>query len=169
MPHRSISAMLLMACALAVLAPSSASAQDRTTAAFSATFVDPAAAPTPPMTPVPPADTAPPIEPASGPSKLMLPFYLATATLQALDVHSSFSALDAGAFEANPLLPGLVANRPAFVAVKVAMTVGIVYGASRLARHHRVLAIVALVGINSVYAALVSHNYHVAGVARARR
>lgn len=173
MSHRSFVAIGVVTCVLLVLAASEARAQEQVPPAprLTATFLDPAMVPPPAtrLSALSDDTAAPSVEKDSRPSKLMLPFYVATAALQALDVHSSFSALDAGAAEANPLLLGLVPNRPAFVAVKAGMTVAMIYGASHLAKHHRVYAIIALVGINSAYAALVAHNYHVAAVMRARQ
>jgi Domain of unknown function (DUF5658) len=172
MSYRSSIVAVLVACAFPVVATSTAGAQDHTSARLKlkATFVDPSLVPaSKKSSAIAPAAATPPAEVKSTSSRVMVPFYIATAALQALDVHSSFSALDAGAAEANPLLFGLVPNRPAFVAVKAAMTVGMIYGASQLAKRHRVYAIIALVGINSAYALLVAHNYHVAAIMRGRQ
>jgi hypothetical protein len=93
---------------------------------------------------------------------LLLPLYVSTAVFQALDVHSTFAVLSHGGAEVNPMLSGLVSNRPAFIAVKAGIAAGTIYAASRIARHNKVAAIAALIGLNSMYAMVVSHNYQVA-------
>jgi hypothetical protein len=96
------------------------------------------------------------------PSKLLKSLYVTTAAMQALDVHSTFAALNRGGGEANPLMNGLTKNRVAFGAVKAGVAASSIYAAHRLGKHNKVAAIVLLIGINSAYAAVVSHNYRVA-------
>src|SRR5262245_37568924 len=53
-------------------------------------------------------------------SALLKSLYASTAVVQALDLHSTLRAFQAGAVEGNPLMSGIVKNRMAFVAVKAA-------------------------------------------------
>jgi hypothetical protein len=104
----------------------------------------------------------------AGPTHLMLPFYVSTAVLQALDVHSTLAVRSHGGVEGNPFLSGLISNRPAFFAVKAGIAASTIYAANRIARHHKVATIAALVSLNSLYALVVSHNYQLAHSLRSR-
>lgn len=95
-------------------------------------------------------------------TKRLLPFYASTALLQALDVHSTIQVLNRGGGEGNPVLRGIVSNRPAFIAVKAAVAASTIYAASRIAKRSKVGAVVALVALNTVYAMVASHNYKLA-------
>jgi hypothetical protein len=98
----------------------------------------------------------------SGSSRLVTSLMISTIVVQALDVHSTYQALGAGAVEANPVMAPLAGNRAAFVATKAAVTTATVLAAHHLARRNKVAAIVALVAINSAYAFVIDHNYRVA-------
>ena len=92
----------------------------------------------------------------------MLSLYATTAIVQGLDAHSTFRAIDAGAVERNPLLGSIADHRPAFIALKAGIAVAAIYAGHSLSRKRRVVAIVALVGIDVVYGSLVARNYRVA-------
>ena len=96
------------------------------------------------------------------PSRQVLPLYISTAVMQALDVHSTLQVLHRGGGEGNPMLQGLVKHEAAFIAAKAAVAAGTMYAASRIAKRSKVGAIITLVGLNSVYAFVVSHNYKLA-------
>jgi len=96
------------------------------------------------------------------PSKDLLPLYASTALLQILDVHSTMQVLKQGGGEGNPMLQGLVQHQAAFIATKAAIGAATMYAASRIAKRNKIGAIITLVGINSVYAFVVSHNYKLA-------
>jgi hypothetical protein len=123
----------------------------------------------PAITPVA-AETPGPVGPAVAPAAVLergrtsrlLPLYASTALLQALDVHSTLQVISRGGGEGNPLLQGVVSNRGAFVAAKAAVAASTIYAASRIARHSKIGAFVTLVGLNSAYAFVVSHNYKLA-------
>src|SRR3954454_10364471 len=67
-----------------------------------------------------------PAHPAARPAALV-PLYASFATLQALDYHSTRSALaDGSVREANPLMRSIVNSPPAFIAVKAAATAGVI-------------------------------------------
>ena len=94
----------------------------------------------------------------------MTALYAVTAGLQAADAHSTFAAIDSGnAVEANPLLRKFAANRPAMMTVKASTTGAMIYAMEKTWKRSPVRAIIAMVAINSVYAAVVMHNYRLAG------
>ena len=103
----------------------------------------------------------PPVDRPRG-SAVLTSLYAATAIMQALDVHSTIKALDAGAVEANPLMSGVTKNRGAFMATKAAVAAGTVFAVQRIAKRSKVAAIVTAVAVNSAYAMVVRHNYKIA-------
>ena len=105
-----------------------------------------------------------PIRPVDRPraSGLLTSLYAATAVMQALDVHSTLKALDAGAVEANPLMSGVTKNRGAFMATKAAVAAGTVFAVQRIAKRSKVAAIATAVAINGAYAMIVRNNYKIA-------
>jgi hypothetical protein len=107
-----------------------------------------------------------PAEEPSHSSKLLTSLYVTTAVMQALDVHSTYQALNRGAIEANPLVSGMTGHTAAFVAAKAAVATASIMAARRMAEHNKVAAILTMVGINSAYAMVVAHNYHVANSLR---
>jgi hypothetical protein len=93
---------------------------------------------------------------------LLTSLQAATIATQMLDVHSTVTAMKLGATEANPLMGGLANNRAAFIGVKAAMSVGLVYVTHQLAKENKMAAIVASAAINSAYLMIARHNYNVA-------
>jgi hypothetical protein len=87
--------------------------------------------------------------------------HVSTVVLQALDVHSTLTALDAGAAEANPMMAGLVEHPVGYVALKAGLTAGVIYASHRLARRHPVRAFLITAAVNVAYAVVVAHNYRV--------
>jgi hypothetical protein len=92
---------------------------------------------------------------------LMGSLYASTAVLQALDIHSTLKGLDRGATEANPMMSGLAARKGAFVATKIGVSAATILAARQMAKKNKLAAALTLVGINSLYAVVVSHNYKV--------
>ena len=97
---------------------------------------------------------------------MMTSLYVSTATMQALDVHSTLKAFSTGAVEANPLMTGVTKNPAAFIALKAGVAASTIMAARQMAKHNKVAAVVTLVAVNSVYAMVVSHNYRVANSLR---
>jgi hypothetical protein len=93
---------------------------------------------------------------------LMVSLYATTATMQALDAHSTIRALDNGAVEANPIMGGIANNRAALIATKAAVAAGTIYAAHNVAKKNKLAAALTLIGINSAYALIAHHNYRVA-------
>jgi hypothetical protein len=105
----------------------------------------------------------------SGASPLMTSLYASTVALQALDAHSTFAALDNGAFEANPLMGSASSNKATFLAIKAGVAVSTVLAAKNMAKRNKVAAVLTLVAVNSAYAFVVNHNYRVARAMREAR
>ena len=94
---------------------------------------------------------------------LLMPLYVSFAGLQVLDTVSTHAALHSGGVEANPLL-GSIAGSPAkLLSTKAAVTGAMIFASERLCKQNRVAAVVTMIGINSAYAMIASHNYAVAG------
>jgi hypothetical protein len=92
----------------------------------------------------------------------LVPMYASFATLQALDYHSTTRALSKGtAREANPLVRPVVDNRTAFITLKAAATVAIVYQAERMWKDHPVRAIVFMAAANGAMGVIVARNYSI--------
>lgn len=95
---------------------------------------------------------------------LLLPaMYAAQVALQALDAHSTYSAINKGAHEANPLMKGVVGNRGAMMAVKAGVAASTIFLAEKMwKRGNRAGAIATMLIVNGVTAAVVANNYKVA-------
>jgi len=98
----------------------------------------------------------------------MLPaLYASQVALQALDAHSTYSALNRGAHEANPLMKGVVGNKGAMMGVKAGVAVGTIYLAEKMWRKgNRTGAVATMLIVNGVTAAVVANNYKVASSLR---
>lgn len=100
--------------------------------------------------------------PSNRPSTLMLSLYASTAAMQALDVHSTLSALKLGAVEANPMMKGVARNKAAFIALKAGMAASTILASRNMAKRNKIAAIATMVAVNTAYAFVISHNYKVA-------
>lgn len=98
----------------------------------------------------------------SGRSALLPVLYLTAVVAQAADVHSTLTAIAAGATERNPLMEPLSSRPAAFIAVKAAATLLTVYAAHKLSKRHRTAAVVMMLVVTTVYAAAAAHNYEAA-------
>jgi hypothetical protein len=89
--------------------------------------------------------------------------YLAQSALQAMDAHSTYSAINRGAHEANPLMKGVVGNKGAMLAVKAGVAASTIWMAEKMwKRGSRVGAIVTMIAANSVTGIVVARNYKLA-------
>jgi hypothetical protein len=102
-----------------------------------------------------------PAPPSRRPAALV-PLYISIASLQALDVDSTFKALGRGGVEANPIMRPLVGSPAAVVAVKAALAGVIIVSTEKLWKKNRAAAVLLMLGMNGAYAAAVAHNYSVA-------
>jgi hypothetical protein len=105
------------------------------------------------------AMTVLPSSPSAAPS---LAIYAAYGMLQALDVHSTLNAVGNGGVEGNPLLRSLVSSPAGLITLKAASTVGVIYFIERLRKKHPAAALALSIGVSSLQAYVVVHNYRVA-------
>jgi hypothetical protein len=92
----------------------------------------------------------------------LLPLYIAFAGLQAIDAHSTLSAVDAGARETNPVVRGVARNPAGMFVLKSATVVGVVVLTEKLWPHNRTAAVLTMLALNSAYATIAAHNYRTA-------
>jgi hypothetical protein len=120
-------------------------------------------APVPAPSPTPAAtrsDSTEVVTPATGPSRsTFASLYAGLIATQALDVHSTLRALDAGHAEANPVARWATGNPATFIAFKAGATAGMMYFTERLRKKHPTRAMILLAAIDTAYAFVVAHNY----------
>jgi hypothetical protein len=101
-------------------------------------------------------------EPVAAPARhVFSTLYAGLVATQALDIHSTLRALDAGHREANPLARWATSNPLTLVAFKTATTAGTVFIIERLRKKHPKRALLLLAAVDSAYALVVAHNYSV--------
>jgi Domain of unknown function (DUF5658) len=89
--------------------------------------------------------------------------YVMQGALQAMDAHSTYSAIGRGAHEANPLMQGVVGNKGTMLAVKAGVAASTIWMAESMwKRGNRLGAIATMIAANSVTAIVVAHNYRLA-------
>ena len=93
----------------------------------------------------------------------LLPLYIAFAGLQAIDAHSTLSAVDAGAREMNPVVRGVVGNPAVMFVLKTGTAVGVVLLTEKIWPHNRTAALLTMVALNSAYATIAANNYRARG------
>jgi hypothetical protein len=89
----------------------------------------------------------------------LVPLYASFCTLQVLDTHSTWRAIDHGAVEANPVLRGVVGNQAGLIALKAAGTAGVIYASEKMWKRNRTASIVFMIAANSAMAWVVQNNY----------
>ncbi len=102
----------------------------------------------------------------SGRPAVLPALYVSVAALQALDAHSTMTALGRGGREANPVMRGVAGNRAALLAVKAGVAGSTIYLAEKMWKRNRVAAIAMMAIVNAIDAAVVAHNYRVASSLR---
>ena len=96
----------------------------------------------------------------------LLPLYVGFAGLLAVDVHSTLSAVEAGARERNPVIRGVLGNPAGMVVLKGATAAGVILLSEKLWPHNRTAPVITMVALNSAYAMVAAHNYRTQGRAR---
>jgi len=97
--------------------------------------------------------------PEPGRPAALVPMYASFVTLQALDFVSTTRALsNANAYEANPVMRGVVGSPAAFLAVKAGSTAATIWIAEKWRRRHPVRAMIFMASTNAAMAAVVAHN-----------
>lgn len=97
---------------------------------------------------------------------LLRGLYIATPIVHAVDGVSTMQVIDLGGRELNPLMAPQVRNRAVFVATKAGIVSAEIYLAHRIARDHKVGAILALAALHTGYALVAAHNFRVARAMR---
>ena len=92
----------------------------------------------------------------------LIPLYIAFVGLQALDVHSTFSALDSGGREANPMVRGALGSPEGLFLLKTGTAAGVVLLTEKLWPRNRTAAVITMIALNSAYATIAAHNYRTA-------
>jgi len=92
----------------------------------------------------------------------LVPLYVAFIGLQALDVHSTFSALEGGAREANPMVRSALGNPAGLFLLKAGTAAGVVLVSEKLWPRNRTAAVITMIALNSAYATIAAHNYRTA-------
>ncbi len=82
--------------------------------------------------------------------------------LQVLDVHSTQQALGENAVEANPILRPFASSAIGLMSIKAASSAGVMYLMERVRKKHPAAALALAIGINSLQAMVVVHNYRIA-------
>jgi hypothetical protein len=165
-------ASLAWCCLLAVSSSSPVQAQDATSIvpvgserAFADLFVagPVSAPPVPSLAPATSAardDSTNATRTKAGPSRsTFASLYAGLITTQALDVHSTLRALDAGHTEANPVARWATGNPATFIAFKAGATAGTMYLLERVRKKHPTRAMILLAIVDTAYAFVVAHNY----------
>jgi len=99
----------------------------------------------------------------------LVPLYISFAALQALDVHSTLTALDSGARETNPMVRGALGNPTGLFLLKAGTAAGVVLITERLWRRNRTAAVIMMVTLNSAYATIAAQNYRTGQAGAGRR
>jgi hypothetical protein len=92
-------------------------------------------------------------------NRVMFPLYAAQVGLQALDIHSTTRAINAGASEGNALMSRIAGNPTALLFVKAGATASTIYLTEKVAKRSRLAAVITMVGLDSAYVLIVAHNY----------
>ena len=151
-------ALVLLICVVGSAARLSAQELERVTLGVGAVATP--AAPTPLAAPAPSSpDTADVGRARQRRPDSLVPLYASFCTLQVLDTHSTWRAIDHGAVEANPVLRGVVGNQAGLVALKAAGTAGVIYASEKMWKRNRTASIVFMIAANSAMAWVVQNNY----------
>lgn len=93
----------------------------------------------------------------------LVPLYLSFTALQALDAHSTLTAVGNGARETNPVVRSTMTMPAGMVALKAGTAVGVVFLTEKLWKRNRTAAVLTMIALNSAYATIAAHNYATAG------
>ncbi|RPI50366.1 MAG: hypothetical protein EHM55_21550 [Acidobacteria bacterium] len=103
-----------------------------------------------------------PVRQMTSASAASLAMYGAYGMLQVLDAHSTRRAIANNGVEANPIVRPLASSRIGLISLKVASGAGVMYLMERVRKKHPAAALALAIGINSLQAVVVVHNYRVA-------
>lgn len=97
------------------------------------------------------------------------PLYVSYAALQALDIHSTLSAIHQGGREVNPLFAKVTESPAGVIAVKAGLAAATIVLIEKTWKHHRTAAVLSMIAFNGAYTAIVARNYWIANNQRALR
>jgi hypothetical protein len=89
----------------------------------------------------------------------LVPLYISFAGLQALDVHSTLAAVNAGGRELNPIVRSTVDAPVGMFLLKSGAAAGVVFVSEKLWRRNRTAAVLTMIGLNSAYLTIAANNY----------
>jgi hypothetical protein len=92
----------------------------------------------------------------------LVPLYITFAALQAVDVHSTMSAVGNGGREANPIVGSALSSPAKMVALKTGAAAGVVLLTERIWPRNRAAAVITMIALNSAYLTIAAQNYRVA-------
>jgi hypothetical protein len=98
----------------------------------------------------------------------ILPIHILSIAVQGLDTHSTFAVLKNHSVDLSPLNRHVTGNKVSFLAVKAGITAAVVCATDRLAKRHRIGAVVAAAAVNSAYLTIAATNYRSARATQAR-
>jgi hypothetical protein len=91
--------------------------------------------------------------------RILIPLYCVFAGLQIADAHSTYSAVQRGIGESNPLMMGIAGSPAGLATAKLATTATTIAATVLLWRRNRTAAVITTIVLNVGYAAIVAHNY----------
>jgi hypothetical protein len=91
--------------------------------------------------------------------RILLPLYCVFAGLQIADAHSTYSAVQRGIGESNPLMMGFAGSPAGLATAKLATTATTIAATELLWRRNRKAAVITAIALNLAYGAVVAHNY----------
>ena len=89
----------------------------------------------------------------------LVPLYISFAGLQALDVHSTFAAVNAGGREVNPIVRSTIHSPAGLFLLKTGAAAGVVFISEKVWRRNRTAAVITMIGLNSAYLTIAASNY----------
>lgn len=81
--------------------------------------------------------------------------------LNALDLVTTYQAIDRGAYEVNPVMSKILDNKPLVIGTKALFTTAFLGGCRAIRKDHRKAAFLLLLAGNISYGLIVNHNYQV--------
>ena len=91
----------------------------------------------------------------------LVPLYVSFAALQVVDIHSTMTAINSGAREANPVVRNTMNFTGVFL-LKTGTAAGVMLISEKVWPRNRTAAIVTMVALNSAYLTIAANNYRVA-------
>jgi hypothetical protein len=91
--------------------------------------------------------------------RILIPLYCMFAGLQIADAHSTYSPVQRGIGESNPLMMGVAGSPAGLATAKLVTTATTIAATELLWRRNRKAAVITTIALNVAYGAIVAHNY----------